>query len=65
MKVKSLLFEMRTSKGYSVRKLAEKSGVSKTAINNIENHKRSPSLETLKKLADALGCRIEDLYIDK
>lgn len=65
MKVKSLLFEMRTAKGYSVRKLEEKSGVSKTAINNIENNLRSPTLETLKMLADALGCRIEDLYIDE
>lgn len=65
MKVKSLLYEVRTAKGYSVRELAKKSGVSKTAINNIENQKRSPTLETLKRLADALDCHIEDLYNDK
>lgn len=65
MKVKSLLYDVRIAKGYSSEKLAEKSGVSSSAINYIENGKRSPSLDTLSKLAKALDCRIEDLYMYK
>ena len=65
MEIEILLYKLRTEKGYSDRKLAEKSGISKSEINNIENGKRSPTLDTLKKLADALGCRIEDLYTYK
>ncbi len=65
MKVKFLLYDVRTAKGYSVRELAHKSGVSSSAINYIENGKRSPSLDTLIKLSNALDCRIEDLYMYK
>lgn len=65
MEIEIVLYKIRAEKGYSDRRLAEKSGISKSEINNIENGKRSPTLDTLKKLADALGCRIEDLYTYK
>ena len=57
-----LLWELRTSKGLTLKKLEERSGVSKSEINAIENAKVSPRLDTLKLLADALGCCICDLY---
>ncbi|WP_243003067.1 helix-turn-helix transcriptional regulator [Eubacterium sp. AF17-7] len=53
---------MRTKKGYSCRKLADKSGLSKSTINNIENEKTSPTLEQLEAIASALDCRIIDLF---
>ena len=65
MEIEILLYNIRSEKGYSSEKLAEKSGISSSAINYIENGKRSPTLETLKKLADALDCCIEDLYTYK
>ena len=65
MEIEILLYKLRTEKGYSARKLADKSGISKSQINDIENGKKSPTLNTLKKLADALDCRIEDLYTYK
>lgn len=43
--------------------LAEKSGVSESAIRYYETNKRNPKLETLSKIADALGISINDLII--
>ncbi len=57
-----LLWEKRTAKGYSLRSLAERSGISKTEINDIENGNRSPTLDTLERLAVALECSICDLF---
>jgi transcriptional regulator with XRE-family HTH domain len=57
-----LIWQMRTKKGYSCRKLADKSGLSKSTINNIENERTSPTLEQLETIASALDCRIIDLF---
>jgi transcriptional regulator with XRE-family HTH domain len=57
-----LLWELRTSKGLTLIELEERSGVSKSEINAIENAKVSPRLDTLQMLAHALDCRICDLY---
>ena len=41
--------------------LAEKVGISQSAISMIENGERTPSLGVLLKLADVLGCTVGDL----
>lgn len=46
---------IRSSLGLSVAALAERSGLSKALISQIENDKTSPSLTTLGRLADGLG----------
>lgn len=43
--------------------LAEKSGLSESAIKYYETNKRNPKLETLSKIAEALGISINDLII--
>jgi putative transcriptional regulator len=55
------LWQIRTAKGYSLRELEELSGVSKTTINNIENGKANPTIETLRLLAAALEVELFDL----
>lgn len=57
-----LIWKLRTQKGYSCRTLANKCGLSKSTINNIENDKVSPTLAELEKIAKALDCRIVDLF---
>jgi transcriptional regulator with XRE-family HTH domain len=42
--------------------LAEKTGIGKSTLNNIENGKTSPTLFQLETIAIALGCHISDLY---
>ena len=45
----------------TLAKLADACGVSVAAISQIENNKRSPSVDLLVKLAKALGCDMEDI----
>ena len=46
----------------TLTRLAEKSGVSKTHINDIENNVKSPRLLVMVKLAKALNVDITELY---
>lgn len=53
------LRQLRTSRGFGVNQLALKSGVSASQISRFEKGERKdPTLETLKKLASALGVSI-------
>lgn len=45
-----------------MRQLEKATGISKSALNNIENEKSSPTLNELDKIANALNCKISDLY---
>ena len=45
----------------SKKRLAELSGVTRTAILLMERHERSPSLELLLRLAHALGISLADI----
>lgn len=57
------IWELRTSKGYSLRQLEQLSGVSKTEINDIENGKTNPTIETLKLIAKALEVELTELIV--
>ena len=56
------IWEMRNCKGYSLRKLSKKCGISKTTLNDVENGKLSPTLDELEHIAAALGCSICELF---
>lgn len=58
--MKILVWEMRTSKGFTLMELSKKSGIGKSTINNIENGKVSPTLFQLEMIAIALGVKITD-----
>lgn len=51
----------RNLRGLTQTKLSEHSGVNRVQIANIESGKRTGSLGTLKKLADALSVSVDDL----
>ena len=55
-------WEARTVKGITLKQLEELSGISKTALNNIENGKTSPTMHQLEAIAKALDVRITDLF---
>lgn len=55
------LTRIRGERGLSQQGLADASGVNKATINQIERGRRSPNLETLDKLAAALGVEVADL----
>jgi putative transcriptional regulator len=55
------LKEMRELHGWSQKKLAEESGVSRDSISNYETGQREAWPATAKRLADALDADIEEL----
>ncbi len=52
----------REACGYSLRELADRTGLSSSYISQIENGKVSPSLSSLVKIADSLGTTIQGLF---
>lgn len=62
MKTYIHIYKIRTEKKISLRQLAYKSGVGKTTINNIENGTKSPTLDTLCRIAQALDVDVKMLF---
>lgn len=60
--MKILINEQRVKKRLSVRALSEMTGISKSALNDHENGKTSPTLYQLEQIAKALNVRITDLF---
>ena len=57
-----LLKQWRERRGWSLRQLGERSGVSFANISNIEAGKLDPRLSTLERLARALGISVRGLF---
>ena len=53
--------QLRTASGFTQARLAERAGMATQAVSRIERGERSPTLETLDKLAAALGVGIGEL----
>jgi transcriptional regulator with XRE-family HTH domain len=54
--------KLREERGWTQPKLAVEAGMAVSAVNQIENGKRSPSAASLIKLATALSCEVSDLF---
>ncbi|UCD56273.1 MAG: helix-turn-helix transcriptional regulator [Candidatus Hydrogenedentota bacterium] len=57
------LKKVRLEKGYTLKDVAAKSGYSKALISRIENGNVSPSINSLLKIASALGVKAHDLFL--
>ena len=56
---------IREEKGISQGQLAVMTGVSQSAISDIENNKRNPSLWTVQMIADVLGVPVDALVEER
>ena len=56
------LRELREAKGLTQAQLADLIGVSRKTVNTVENGVFVPSTVVALKLAQALACRVEDLF---
>jgi transcriptional regulator with XRE-family HTH domain len=56
---------IREKKGYSLRKLAEKAGLSHSFISDIEHGRSNPSIKKLLVIAEALSICPELLLLDE
>lgn len=64
-KIKNRLLEMRKKENLTQKQLAEKSGVGRTTISNIENKVYIPGVDVALKITRALGCTVEDVFMLK
>jgi len=60
--MKILIWKVRTSKNVSLRDLSKLTGISKSTLNSYENETTFPNIRSLEIIAEALDCRISDLY---
>lgn len=58
------LSQLRMRAKLTQAELARRVGVSRAVVNNWEQFKNWPSSEYLPKIAEVLGCSVEDLYRD-
>lgn len=60
--MKILLDKIMYRKNLTVRQVSIATGISKSTVSNIMNHKRIPRMDTMEQLAASLNVRISDLY---
>lgn len=56
--ISNLIVKVRTQAGLTQKQLAEISGLTQSNISNIEKGNKHPTIESLKKIADATGKRL-------
>lgn len=59
------LIEQRHNKGMTQKELAKASNLTQSVIARLESKKNTPQLDTLLKVASALGCDIAVVPTDK
>ena len=56
--------EQRIKMGMTQEELAEKVGIGQQSLSRMEQGKTAPRFERLQNLADALDCRVVDLFAE-
>lgn len=56
--------ELRDAREWTQLRLAVEAGITPTSLSRIENGHDTPRLDTAKKIADALGVKVDDLISD-
>lgn len=62
MHIEMRLKDVRKSKKITLAQLADRTGISTTHINDVENGIKEPGLSVLVRLAKALDVPVTDLY---
>ena len=58
------IVKIRQAKGFSQDGLAQRSGLNRSHLYRVETGRQSPTVVTLKLIADALDVRVRDLVKD-
>ncbi len=61
-KVAKRLAQLRREQGMTQEQLADKSGLDRVAIANIETGIRRPTVTTVYRLAKGMGVKVEDFF---
>lgn len=64
MNLGEMIKELRINKGLTQKQLGDLCGMADSAIRRYESGRANPKIETIKKIADALGVSIDILLSD-
>lgn len=60
-RIGEVIANLRRERGFSQEELAEKAGIHRTYVSQLERGLKSPTLAILIKIADALGINCSDI----
>ena len=63
--IRDMIITIRRENHITQKELASKCGVTQANISNLEKGTSKPTIDTLKKIADALGMRLVVKFIDQ
>lgn len=63
MRLRILINNYRYRLGVSQKVLRQKTGIPQSTLSDIENGKSIPNIKDALIIAEALNCRIEDLFV--
>jgi len=63
MKARAKLAELRTDAKLNHEDIARLAGISRSHYTLIENGKRTPSLDVALRIANVVGCNVEDIFL--
>lgn len=62
LKIGKRIKELRNLRGFSQEELADRAGIDRTYVNSVENGKRNVSIVNIEKIANALGCTLQEFF---
>lgn len=64
MDIGSRIKQIRTLKGLQSIELAEKAGITNVYLSYIENGNKTPTIDTLRKICDALHITLAEFFVE-
>lgn len=65
MSIGTRIIQIRNQKGINQRQLGERSGIASSYLSRIENRRLEPRPKTLRKIADALGVTVSEIFQER
>ncbi len=65
MSLGTRIMQVRNLRGLTQRQLSERTGIAGSYLSRIENRRLEPRPKTLRKIADALGIPVSELFQDR
>jgi transcriptional regulator with XRE-family HTH domain len=56
---------LRKQKGFTQEELADSAGINRNYVGQIEREEKSPTVDTLEKLANALKANADDFFVQR
>lgn len=63
--IREIVITVRDEVGFTQKQLAQKSGLTQSNISNIEKGVSHPTIDSLKKIADAMGKRLVIEFVNR